>query len=244
MKIIKLDTVDSTNAFAQKLIIENNYEVPMLITAKFQSKGKGQNQNTWLSNANENLLMTLIYENQNFKNNSLFLLNKCIAVSCAQFVNSIVKNKKVYIKWPNDIIIKNSKISGILIENCFINNKLINLIGIGLNVNQNNFDLNLKNAFSLAQVTKKNYDVDSLSIQLSQMILQNLNKLNKESKSIEDLYSSMIFKRNTYMLYNLHGVETKGKILSIDNFGRAEFKGKKSKKIEFLAHGDLTQVKF
>ncbi len=104
----------STNDFLIQLLSKNKLEEGSVVLADFQTKGKGQRNNSWSSNREENLLFS-------------FLLFPKIELS-KQFVLHIITSLSVYnvlkeigltnikIKWPNDIYVNNKKICGILIE--------------------------------------------------------------------------------------------------------------------------------
>lgn len=239
MRVIKLNTTDSTNNYAQKLIFDKNIETPFIVVANFQTQGKGQNNNVWLSKNKENILMTLVYDSSDIENSSLFLLNKAIAISVVQLLENFIPDSKVSIKWPNDIFVNNKKICGILIENCFFNSKRISLIGVGLNVNQYNFNDINSDAVSLFRLTKNKHNPDKLSIALSEIIINNLENLNKNSRKIECLYNSLLYMKNKSSSFILNGEIAIGKIISVDSQGRAEFYNKADKSTKMYSHGDL-----
>lgn len=239
MRIIKLNSTESTNNYAQNLILHKDINPPFLVTANFQTKGKGQNSNIWLSKNKENILMTLALDSTKIDNSNIFILNKAIAISCVQFLEIIIPDNKVSIKWPNDIFVNNKKISGILIENSFFNSKRISLIGIGLNVNQYNFDEINSDAVSLFRLTKKKLNINKLAVELSEIILKNIENFNEIIDVIECKYDGLLYRKSKYSDFLLNGVITKGKIISVDNFGRAEFYNKECKTYSFISHGDL-----
>ena len=65
-------------------------------------------------------------------------------------------NKKIKIKWPNDILVENCKISGILIETTVLKEKIKTvIIGVGININQARFTFNENNPTSINKILKK-----------------------------------------------------------------------------------------
>jgi BirA family biotin operon repressor/biotin-[acetyl-CoA-carboxylase] ligase len=153
LKIIKMKKVESTNNVALKLIKKNESK-PTLITSLIQTKGRGTMGKKWISKKG-NLFVSIFFEiNQkkiNFKQYALinaFLFKKII--------KNFVKNK-VDIKWPNDLLIKNKKVCGILQEVVNFNNKTFLIVGVGLNTNSSP---NIKNykAISLSVILKKKID--------------------------------------------------------------------------------------
>jgi BirA family biotin operon repressor/biotin-[acetyl-CoA-carboxylase] ligase len=77
-----------------------------------------------------------------------FALNEIAALSVSEFLSTY--GIKAQIKWPNDIYVDEKKICGILIENSFRGKSISSsIIGIGLNINQRNFNVNLPNPTSM-----------------------------------------------------------------------------------------------
>ena len=112
LKLIKLESVNSTNDEAIKLI-KNNKNRPSIITAKIQKKGKGTMGKKWISQMG-NIFVSIFFEIRNdkipFQQFSIFnayLIKKIL---------SKYSTVKINIKWPNDLLIKKKKICGILQE--------------------------------------------------------------------------------------------------------------------------------
>ena len=160
-QIIKLITVDSTNNYVAKLVNKTKISFGTVIMADFQTKGRGQRDNLWYSDKGKNLLFSIYFDSSFLTINTIFYLSKTIAISLRHFIFNIT-GKNVEIKWPNDILVNEQKIAGVLIENQFRNSKIhSSIIGIGLNVNQINFTNNLS-ASSLRALTHREYDLTSL----------------------------------------------------------------------------------
>lgn len=184
-KIIELNSVDSTNKYANEMISARNTQdiiAGTVIWALEQFAGKGQQDTIWISEPQKNLTFSIILFPTFLNPGYLFLLNETIALGIYDFVKSIIKtdasmcSDKVKIKWPNDIYVEvplqpiqkggklkeNKKIAGILIENAIVESKVASsVIGVGLNINQEKFpcaDWNIKPT-SLKLITGKTYDL-------------------------------------------------------------------------------------
>ena len=138
-KIIRLDVVDSTNNYIANLIKLGSIDSGTVIMADDQYAGKGQRDAQWLTGAGENLTFSFFLDDVNLSVDRQFILSQVVALSLSQFLNNI--GLDATIKWPNDIYIKEKKIAGVLIENQ-LRGKLIKsaIVGIGLNVNQTEFE--------------------------------------------------------------------------------------------------------
>ena len=125
-----------------------------IILAEFQTMGKGQRGNKWIS-FKGNLFMSVF-----FKIGNQISLNKITKINCMIVQKCLQKftNYKVVIKKPNDILIKQQKISGILQEIVFKEKKKFLVVGIGINVNKSpkikKYPTNFINFFTKKNVTK------------------------------------------------------------------------------------------
>ncbi|SNB43951.1 putative biotin--(acetyl-CoA-carboxylase) ligase [Flavobacterium psychrophilum] len=195
MKLIKLDAIDSTNDFLKGLSQKENLENYTVVTAKTQTKGKGQMGAKWDSETGKNLITSILTKETILNIHEIFNLNIVIAVSIIQVLKDI-KIPNLNIKWPNDIMAENKKIAGILIENSIKENgKIESIVGIGLNINQTNFD-NLPKASSLKNITHQDYDIDTLLEKIVTKIENNSNKLkNNDVDCFWNDYESYLFKK-------------------------------------------------
>ncbi len=123
-----IKVTDSTNNVAIRKIKQGNSKG--IVIAENQKKGRGQYGNSWVSYKG-NLFLSVFFEiNYNFS------LNKFTKKNCFIIKNIISKliSEKVKVKAPNDILVKNKKICGILQEIVFHNKKRFAIIGIGINL--------------------------------------------------------------------------------------------------------------
>lgn len=131
-KIIILDTIDSTNSYLLNLASDNNKS--LICLAETQTNGRGRLDRAWFSPP-DNIYLSLLWH---FNYNINQLSNLSIEVAVA--INNILRKLGVIdsiIKWPNDILWHNRKLSGILIETRVnaTNNTCYAVIGVGLNIN-------------------------------------------------------------------------------------------------------------
>ena len=201
MKLIKLDAIDSTNDFLKGLSQKENLESYTVVTAKSQTKGKGQMGSNWESERSKNLTASILIKENNVTINAIFDLNILISVSIIQVLNDL-NICNLNIKWPNDIMAENKKIAGILIENSIKENgKIESIVGIGLNVNQTNFD-NLPKASSLKNVAHQDFDIDTLLENIVLKIEDNVEKQkNNEIDSFWNEYENYLFKKGKTTLF-------------------------------------------
>ena len=165
--IMWLESVDSTNSEAKRRISDiDNLSV---LSALSQSEGRGQKGNKWSSVPGENLTFSIVLKFGEQTAGELrlavtareqFVLTEITSLSIVEFLSR--HGIKAKIKWPNDIYIGDKKICGVLIENSLRGKNLSSsIIGIGLNVNQRNFDVNLPNPTSMILETGIEEDIRS-----------------------------------------------------------------------------------
>lgn len=111
----------------------------MICLTDKQTKGRGQYERNWESKPGKNLTFSLVFKPQ--ITGRFHVLTMACALGIVEHLNEFVSdNPCACIKWPNDIILNDKKIAGLLTETVFSGNKLDRLvIGIGLNVNQEAF---------------------------------------------------------------------------------------------------------
>ena len=217
IKIIKVNATKSTNDKVKMLIKSKKINAGQIICAKYQYKGKGQSSKRWYSSYDKNLLCSLYYEFHDLDPRSSYLVNYAVSLAVLKTVKKFITNK-TYIKWPNDILSENKKISGILIENTITLKKINNcVIGVGLNVNQTVFN-KLPCATSLKKLLGKEINVDQVLNELINNYSFYFRKIN------DDEYLTCKYLENLYGLnkckFQLENRILNGKIISVLNNGK------------------------
>lgn len=201
MKVIKLDAIDSTNEFLKGLSNKQELENFTVVTAESQTKGKGQMGAVWASETGRNLIMSVLVKD--FLSDICQIYNLNIAVSLAIFdVLQMYKIPDLSIKWPNDIMSYNKKIGGILIENSIKSDgSIISIVGLGLNVNQTNFE-NLPKASSLAVICDEKFNKEELFFSIMDKIESNIKLWKEESVFSWSDYTNKLFKKGVPMPFS------------------------------------------
>lgn len=215
-----LNEVDSTNNYANQLILSEAAEEGTVVLAQYQKKGKGQQGNSWESEYGKNLLMSMVLYPGFLDAGKQFLISKVVSLAIVDFLKT--KLSDVSIKWPNDIYIGKNKVAGILIENSLKGTAMFStIIGIGLNVNQEFFFSDAPNPVSLKQITGKDYEIEAVAEKLFQNILHWYNKL-KENRiaEINSVYESNLFCFGQWSLYSAKGETFEARISGIGEFGQ------------------------
>ena len=150
------DTVDSTNT--QLMNEKGGLPDRTVYAALFQTAGRGQKGNRWESRAGENLTFSILLKPAAVAATEQFILSQIVALGLVDYLAG--KGVPATIKWPNDIYAGDRKICGTLIEPSLSDGRVIAAVaGIGLNMNQRQFDPSLPNPTSLALVTGRSFAV-------------------------------------------------------------------------------------
>lgn len=138
--ILYFHELTSTNDYAWEHVKEFSSENITIIQAGHQTNGRGQGSHQWFSEKDKNLLFTLCIPANTQINFPLFSLHHMVSLSVREYVKNTLSEFDVKIKWPNDIMVNDKKIAGILIENIYSGNVLQWVFtGIGININQTDF---------------------------------------------------------------------------------------------------------
>ena len=185
--LIHFQEIDSTNTY-----LKNTYKLLSdftFVSTDYQCCGKGRNDRTWISEPGENLMFSFLIKNEKLIKQSP-IISLLSAIEVAKVIETY-KIKHVSIKWPNDVLIGDKKVCGILAEGQLPEYMVV---GIGLNVNQKVFPDGLRRpATSLSFEHKKDINVDELKETLFPQIVDSLSNLNLEA-SLE------YFRKHNYLL--------------------------------------------
>jgi BirA family biotin operon repressor/biotin-[acetyl-CoA-carboxylase] ligase len=193
---IILPTIDSTNNYAKALVRNGLAKDGMIVFAEEQTRGRGQKNNLWQSEQGANIMMSTIVDISWLSINEQFQLSCATAVACCDFFSKYAGDETC-IKWPNDLYWRDRKAGGILIENIIKGNiweKAV--IGIGININQVDFNQMKNTPVSLKQITGKSFEVKLLAKELCTFLDKCYNELKEGNfENHLDLYNQRLFKR-------------------------------------------------
>ena len=213
-----------------------------MVTADFQTAGRGQGKNTWEAEDKKNLLLAFRFYPTAVKAVDQFLLLQCISLAVVSTIEKY-NRKDVKIKWPNDIYCGDKKICGILIEHDLCGAYLTETrCGIGINVNQRQFLSPAPNPVSIFQFFGKEVDRATVLRNFIQAFLKEYNLLlNSGNESITKRYLAKLYRSSGWYPYRdvagefearLLGVEEDGRLILLDRAGRTRTYA--HKEVEFI----------
>ena len=181
----------------------------------YQKKGRGQYGNSWESEKNLNIAFSIAIPT-NFVAISDSLFNFYTALQFRNFIANLTK-ENVQIKWPNDLILNQKKIAGILIEKITHQSQNYFIIGFGLNVLQKDFE-KFRSATSLSKETSMHYDLHSVSENLFIHLKENITSTIEE-KTLLQQYENHLFRKDVISVFEINEVRQNGIIKNIDAQG-------------------------
>ena len=223
---IIIPKVDSSNNYAMALAQSGGAEHGTVYFACEQSAGKGQRGKTWISRPNENVIMSAIIQPGSLLLDQQFQLSVAVSLACYDFFKTFASEEFTRIKWPNDLYWQDRKAGGILIESGVGSREsgaewLWAVAGIGININQTEFEEFSTRAVSLKQITGKDWDVVELAKELCgclekryrQLIAGNANAQLRE-------YNSLLYKLNQVVRLKKDNAVFETRIISVTQKGK------------------------
>lgn len=131
MRFIHIHEIDSTNAEARRRA-EAGELGPLWISSDVQNQGRGRRGRDWVSKSG-NLYCTGLYPHKGDLA-SAAKLSFVAALAVVDTLEQYIDRSFVQIKWPNDVLVRNKKISGILLESGTADDQIWIAVGTGINL--------------------------------------------------------------------------------------------------------------
>lgn len=217
---IYFDNIDSTNDYAISLLSKSNPNEGTVIWASYQSQGRGQIGSNWCSDQGDNLLMSVIIHPRFLLASQQFALNIVASLAIREALISYGIEAKI--KWPNDIYIGDRKICGLLVQN-ILTGKTIksSVIGIGLNVNQQEFSPDIPNPTSLLRELDRVFDIGTVKAEVCAQLQYQYHALQDEGYDhLKKVYMKHLYRLGRSHKYMIDGSPMEAQIIDIDEQGK------------------------
>lgn len=220
--IVYVEEADSTNNLLAKSA--SKFEHGSALAAHRQTAGKGQRGNHWESEPRKNLTFSMILRPVTIIASHQFELLQLVALSIVKVLRKQLNSDEVYIKWPNDIYYRDSKLVGILIENVLQGNKIQqSIVGIGINVNQEKFFSDAPNPISMCNIADRSFDLDPLLEEVVNQIVEDFDdyEIAPNSVQLAAKYRFLLWRGEGYWPYhdNLTNEDFEARIAAVDPMG-------------------------
>ena len=159
----RFDVLPSTNTYALQWAAKSRPPEGSVVVAANQTEGRGQLGRSWVSEPGANLLQSVLLYPTFLPARKHFLLTQAVALAVSDLLIDYLGDAHVRLKWPNDCYVGERKIAGILIQTVLSNDYIQTaVVGIGLNVLQQEFGPAAPNATSLVRELNRPYALDTV----------------------------------------------------------------------------------
>ncbi|MCB1107600.1 MAG: biotin--[acetyl-CoA-carboxylase] ligase [Chlamydiia bacterium] len=217
---IHLDSVDSTNTYAKTNYHHFDLNGFTRITADEQTKGRGRFNRSWVSPKGLNIYLTYFFTSSK----SPMDLNNLAQILCLSITKLLDKEGlKPQIKWPNDVLVNQKKIAGILCETIDLHEKFGVILGAGININmpKEMLDQIDQPATSLLVETGNAHDRASLITALDAFFLEDYALYKREGfKPFYVSYDALLTHKGMPITFIQNGTPISGTLHSLNPDGR------------------------
>ena len=239
-KIISLPVCESTNSLMMAMSSSNKLEEGCVIICESQTKGRGQAGSVWVAEEGSNLTFSVFLKPEFLEPVVQFNLNMAVGLAVADVIE-MASIHRVKVKWPNDVMVNEKKVCGILIENQIQGQQFTqSIVGIGLNVNQKEFEW--PKATSLCLEANQYFNRN----EIFEWILEKLEMRYNQLKTKQFMLLRQDYYRSLFWMEEKHEFMSDGKIFSgtikgVDEFGRLQIstenrlKGFNFKEVSFIS---------
>lgn len=167
-------TLDSTNRLAVQLLPDLQPLCPALVLTAEQTAGRGRGSNSWFASSGA-LTFSLVMdpEQARIPADRVPMLSLAVGTAVRQALTDFAGQGILQIKWPNDVLLNDRKVCGILMEQHSVDGRSLLIVGVGVNVN-NSLQVAppdvRQRATSLFDVTADSHDLTSVLIAILQAI--------------------------------------------------------------------------
>lgn len=211
-------SIPSTNLYIKENLEKLNHGD--VVITKNQTNGYGRFHREWFSNQDEGIAFSILLKSQ-FGYEEL---GKVCIITAVSIINILEKySKNLSIKWPNDILLNSKKLCGILIETMLCSHSLAIIIGIGININNKKFPIDLsKKATSLCLENNEVYEIDKICSDIIEEIYNNINNQDETYAIIFNKYKEKSVIINKEIIYNnkkyiAHEIDYNGSLVLIND---------------------------
>jgi len=231
------ETLDSTMLQAKELA-EKNFPEGTVVIAEEQTHGKGRNGRVWIS-PKGGLWLSIVLRPK-IDISYMFIFSYIVSLSVAETLQRIGVNPKI--KWPNDILIENKKVAGILIDSKSTDTEIEYIItGIGINVNNEIPELpeNAIEGTSIREYLGRKVDIERVKRYLYDSLEKNYSIIRKSKENYVEILKKWdnfnFLKGRTVRIYDKSPSAPKlGKVIGINFNTGSLIVEVNSKKIELL----------
>lgn len=200
-EIRDFEEIASTNDEMNRLVRSDDLAEGSIIRTDYQLAGKGHAGNSWLSERGMNLLFSILLKPDFLASEKAFHISRITSLALYEIIDNQCDGVKI--KWPNDLLVRDQKIAGILIENMITGQTISHsIIGVGLNINQIVFDPGIPAPTSLKAEKGCHIDMNPLLTAFRSSLESWYNALlTGHAKMIMESYNQRLYQMGVTALY-------------------------------------------
>ncbi len=211
MKHIHFDIINSTNQY-----LKENYEKLehlTIVTADHQTNGKGRLNRKW-EDKDDLLFSIIIKENLNSPTDYSLVIAKTVFIVLSNYLDNLS------IKWPNDIMVGDRKICGILLEAVTTSKIECVIIGVGININTKEFfdELLIKATSLYKELNKEINKIEVLNKIKEEFIKDYIDYINGNKKYL-NIINEHFYLKNKDVSFTYNNELLRGKVKGINSSG-------------------------
>jgi BirA family biotin operon repressor/biotin-[acetyl-CoA-carboxylase] ligase len=209
----------STNSHATDLMRNKDLPDGTIVITDDQTSGRGQRGNTWEAEAAMNLTFSIALKPSFLMVKDQFYLSIVVSLALREYLASRLP-AQVKIKWPNDILVEQKKIGGILIENTLSTDTIQHsIVGIGLNVNQKYFSIAEPTSMSL--ISEHDFELpQELNLLLEELEGYYLQLRTGKKELLKQEYLNHLYRIGERHMFRSKDEEFAGILTGVDENGR------------------------
>lgn len=189
-RYIKLSATKSTNSYLAG--VASALPGGTVVYTYRQTAGRGQKGNSWESEDGKNLAFSFLLKSPTIEPGRQFFISEAVSLAVVDMLSQYAP-EGICVKWPNDIYFRDRKICGILIENTLSGSHIAHsVIGVGININQEQFFSDAPNPVSLKNITSEDYDLERLLREVNERIERLTDFSAADEAALQQLHSRYI----------------------------------------------------
>jgi BirA family biotin operon repressor/biotin-[acetyl-CoA-carboxylase] ligase len=220
-QLVWLPVCTSTNTEAQALLVQNRASEGCTVITDYQTTGRGQRGNQWEAAPGENLTLSVVWQPTFLAATNQFQLSQAVALGVYDWAQALLSaDSLLKVKWPNDLYFGSQKLGGILIENSLSGSKIQHsVVGIGLNVNQQQFSST--SATSLGLLTGRGYALSVVATRLLECLERRYLQLRAgQVGALRRAYLQALYRYQETHAFEVDGQRVSGQIVGVEDDGR------------------------
>lgn len=233
---IYTEDIESSNSYLMNEM--KDFKNGSVLLSENQTDGKGRLNRPWLSNKGQNLTFSLLLRDDLSRYNPNHI-NLAASLSVSLAIENLYQ-LKTNLKWPNDVLINNKKVCGILMESSIQGNEIEKIVlGMGINVNQTKFTGSYRiQPTSIKFETKREINRERLLSEILNTFEEHLFQLKNNSKLVLDEWRDRCRMIGENVTIEINDEKKFGIFYDIDANGFMVLKT--GEKIEKITSGDIS----